>query len=157
MAQNDRTALRTSRDQQLGRCHPAVDNLAARDVGVIASVQELGRAGTGQAVLDQTERTNVVGHVEIGLGITERQRLLALDTQVPAETCDGNALVEAGGIDVKRAAILDAFELERRRLGQMRQVAVAGPDQTAVGLVQDGLTSSSGTSPRMPTVTSRYL
>ena len=81
----------------------------------------------------------MVGHVEIGLGITERQRLLALDTQVPAETCDGNALVEAGGIDVKRAAILDAFELERRRLGQMCQVAVAGPDQTAAGLVQDGL------------------
>ena len=105
----------------------------------MASRSELGRAGAGQAVLDQTERTHVIGHEEVGLGITECQRLLALDTQVLAETCDGNALVEAGGIDVKRAAILDAFELERRRLGQMRQVTVAGPDQTAAGLVEDGL------------------
>ena len=72
-------ALRTSRDEQLCRCRPAVDNLAARDVSVIASVQELGRAGAGQAVLDQTERANVVSHVEVGLGIAERERLLALD------------------------------------------------------------------------------
>lgn len=127
MAQNYRAALQTSRDEQLCRCRPAVDNLAARDVGVIAGIQELGRAGAGQTVLDQAERAHVVSHVEVGLGIAERQRLLALDTQVLAETCDGNALVEAGGIDVKRAAILDAFELERRRLGQMRQVTVGRP------------------------------
>ena len=98
----------------------------------------------------------MVGHVEVGLGVAERERLLALDPQVLAEACNGNALVETRRIDVEGAAVLDAIKLERRRLGQVRQMTVASPDQTAAGLVQDGL-DLIGTSPRMPTVTSRYL
>ena len=81
----------------------------------------------------------MIGHVEVGLGIAERERLLALDPQVLAEARDGNALVETRGVDVECATVLDAIELERRRLGQVSQMAVASPDQTAAGLVQDGL------------------
>ena len=56
-----------------------------------------------------------------------------------AEARNGNAFVEARGVDVECATVLDAIELERRRLGQVSQMAVASPDQTAAGLVQDGL------------------
>ena len=56
-----------------------------------------------------------------------------------AEARDCHALVEARRVDVERAAVLDAIELECRRLGQMRQVTVAGPDQATAGLVEDGL------------------
>ena len=81
----------------------------------------------------------VIGHVEVGLGVAERERLLALDPQVLAEARNGDAFVEARGVDVECATVLDAIELERRRLGQMRQVTVTGPHQAAAGLVQDGL------------------
>ena len=56
-----------------------------------------------------------------------------------AEARNGDAFVEARGVDVECATVLDAIELERRRLGQVSQMAVASPDQTAAGLVQDGL------------------
>ena len=72
-------ALRTRRDQQLCRRRPTVDNFATRNESVLASSQELRRAGARQAILDQAERAHVIGHVEVGLGIAERQRLLALD------------------------------------------------------------------------------
>ena len=72
-------ALRTRRDQQLCRRRPTIDNFAARNESVLASSQELGRAGARQAILDQAERAHVIGHVEVGLGIAERERLLALD------------------------------------------------------------------------------
>ena len=56
-----------------------------------------------------------------------------------AEARNGDAFVEARGIDVERAAVLDAIELECRRLGQVRQMAVASPDQAATGFVEDSL------------------
>ena len=49
-------ALRTRRDQQLCRRRPTVDNFATRNESVLASSQELGRAGARQAILDQAER-----------------------------------------------------------------------------------------------------
>ena len=56
----------------------------------------------------------MVGHVEVGLGVTERKRLLALDPQVLAEARNGNAFVETRRIDVEGAAVLDAIKLDRK-------------------------------------------
>ena len=117
-------ALRTRRDQQLCRRRPTVDNFAARNESVLASSQELGRAGARQAILDQAERAHVIGHVEVGLGIAERERLLALDPRCSQKRAMATPLLRPR-VDVKCATVLDAIELERRRLGQVSQMAVA--------------------------------
>lgn len=100
----------------------------------------------------------MVGHVEVGLGVAERKRLLALDPQVLAEARNGNAFVKTRRIDVEGATVLDAIELERRRLGPGESDGRCKPQiRPQPASSRMAWTSSSGTSPRMPTVTSRYL